>query len=86
VLFLDEPTASLDPASVLLIEEIVSEVHRRGVKVIFITHDLGQARRLAGDVVFLHRGRLAEHQPATKFFDNPLTPAARAYLDGRIVI
>lgn len=86
VLFLDEPTASLDPASVLMIERIVSEALDRGVRVIFVTHDIGQARRMARDVVFLHKGRIAEHGPAAAFFTNPVSPAARDYLNGRIVV
>jgi tungstate transport system ATP-binding protein len=86
VLFLDEPTASLDPASVQMIEQIVSAAHRRGTKIIFVTHDLGQAKRLADEVVFLHRGRLSEHTPARRFLTNPSSEAARAYLDGRIVL
>lgn len=86
VLFLDEPTASLDPASVLAIEEIVSEARARGVRIIFVTHDIGQARRMADDVVFLHRGRVAEHEPATDFFPEPRSPEARDYLNGRIVV
>ncbi len=86
VLFLDEPTASLDPASVLKIEEIVCAAHAAGTKIVFVTHDIGQARRLAGDVVFLARGRVAEHGPAARFFKSPSTDAARDYLAGRIVI
>lgn len=86
VLFLDEPTASLDPASVLAIEEIVSEARARGVRIIFVTHDMGQARRMADDVVFLNRGRVAEHEPATDFFPEPRSPEARDYLNGRIVV
>lgn len=86
VLFLDEPTASLDPASVLRIEEIVQDVAVRGTKIIFVTHDLGQAKRLADDVVFLANGKLAEHRPAEQFFSKPQTEAAQAYLEGRILI
>ena len=86
VLFLDEPTASLDPASVLAIEKIVSEARARGVRIIFVTHDMGQARRMADDVVFLHRGRIAEHSAATDFFHEPRSSAARDYLNGRIVV
>ncbi|CAG0908048.1 unnamed protein product, partial [Cyprideis torosa] len=84
VLLLDEPTASLDPASVLAIEQIVSEARNRGVRIIFVTHDIGQARRMADDVVFLHRGRVAEHSPAATFFPDPRSDAARDYLNGRI--
>lgn len=86
VLFLDEPTASLDPASTVAIERIVGEIRDSGVKIIFITHDIGQARRLGDEVLFLHRGRVKEHTPAPEFFDNPRSSAAADYLAGRIVL
>ena len=86
VMFLDEPTASLDPASVLAIERIVSDARDRGMRIIFVTHDMGQARRMADDVLFLHRGRVAEHSPASEFFPEPRCAAARDYLNGRIVV
>lgn len=86
VLFLDEPTASLDPAATAAIEAMVKQAHRRGTKVIFVTHDLGQARRLADEVVFLHRGRLLERTPAERFFEHPSSTQARDYLQGRIIL
>ncbi|WP_172327431.1 ATP-binding cassette domain-containing protein [Mangrovicoccus sp. HB161399] len=86
VLFLDEPTASLDPASVLVIERIVGEARARGTRIIFVTHDIGQARRIADEVVFLHRGRVAEHAAAADFFPEPRSQAARDYLAGRIIL
>ncbi len=86
VLFLDEPTASLDPASVQIIEQIVLERHRKGCAILFVTHDIGQARRLADDIVFLHQGRLAEFTPAEQFFDSPASEAGRAYLAGRLMV
>lgn len=86
LLFLDEPTASLDPASVLAIETIVTQARARGVRIIFVTHDMGQARRMADDVVFLNRGRIAEHSPAHEFFPTPQSAAARDHLNGRIVV
>lgn len=86
VLFLDEPTASLDPASVQMIEAIVSRARERGVRIVFVTHDAGQARRLADEVVFLHRGKVAEHEGAEEFFPVPRSQAARDYLDGKIVV
>lgn len=86
VLFLDEPTASLDPVSVLAIEEIVAGARDRGMRIIFVTHDAGQARRMADDVVFVHRGRVAEHSLAEDFFPEPQSQAARDYLNGRIVV
>src|SRR6185437_3894476 len=73
LLFLDEPAASLDPAATKAIEDIIRTVTARGVKVVMSTHDLGQARRLAGDIVLLHRGRLIESGSANDFFANPRT-------------
>ena len=85
-LLLDEPTASLDPASVGAIEEIVREARADGTKIVFVTHDVGQAKRLADEVVFLHRGRLTEHGPAAAFFAGPRTVEARVFLDGRLIV
>jgi tungstate transport system ATP-binding protein len=86
VLFLDEPTASLDPAATKAVEDIVSGAAAAGVKIVMSTHDLGQARRLAGDIVFLAKGRLIEHAPADRFFAAPSTPEARAFVAGELVI
>lgn len=85
VLFLDEPTASLDPAQTKIIEDLIAGVAATGVKIVMATHDLGEARRLAGDVVFLVRGRLVEHAPATHFFTSPASEAARRFLAGDLV-
>jgi tungstate transport system ATP-binding protein len=86
VLLMDEPTASLDPASVATIEALVGEARTAGAKILFVTHDVGQARRLADDVVFLHRGRVVEHASAEAFFTTPTSSAARDYLAGRLVL
>jgi tungstate transport system ATP-binding protein len=86
VLFLDEPTASLDPASTLAIERVLIDAKHRGIKVIVVTHDVGQARRLAQDIIFLHHGRLIEHQPAWRFFERPLSDAARGFISGGLVL
>jgi tungstate transport system ATP-binding protein len=86
VLFLDEPTASLDPASTLAIEGTVGQARDRGTKIIFITHDIGQARRLADEVVFMHHGAVVEQAPAQKFFNNPDSKEARDYIAGKIVL
>lgn len=86
VLFLDEPTASLDPASVLAIEEIVREASARGVRIVFVTHDMGQARRMADDILFLSGGGVTEHSRAADFFPEPQSKAARDYLNGKLVV
>jgi len=86
VLFLDEPTASLDPASTKAIEDMIRAVSRRGIKVVMSTHDLGEARRLAGEVVLLHRGRLVEAAAASRFFDAPQTLEARTFVAGELLV
>jgi tungstate transport system ATP-binding protein len=86
VLFLDEPTASLDPAATKAIEDIVHDIAARGVKVVMSTHDLGQAKRLAGEIVLLHRGRLIEHRPAPDFFAAPRTQEARTFIAGELLV
>jgi tungstate transport system ATP-binding protein len=86
VLFLDEPTASLDPASTKAVEDIVQTIAAAGVKIVMATHDLGQARRLAGDVVLLMRGRVVERTAVHAFFTQPATPEAAAFLRGDLII
>ncbi|WP_193568032.1 ATP-binding cassette domain-containing protein [Labrenzia sp. CE80] len=86
VLMLDEPTANLDPASTLVIEQAIASARRRGVKVILVTHDQHQARRLGEEVVFLHDGKITEHNDAESFFDSPKSAAANAYLSGDILV
>jgi tungstate transport system ATP-binding protein len=84
ILFLDEPTANLDPAAVKLVEEIIGAIHAAGTKIVMTTHDLAQARRLADEIVFLHRGRVVERGDAASFFAGPKTEAARAFVEGRL--
>ena len=85
VLFLDEPTAHLDPAATQAVETLLKQFHAAGTKLIMTTHDLGQARRLADEVLFLHRGRLLEHSPADAFFAQPHSAEAAAFLDGNLL-
>ena len=86
MLFLDEACANLDPASVGQIESVLLDARKRGQKIILITHDIAQAKRLADDIIFLHHGQLCEHSPADKFFTHPMSEQAKAYLDGQILI
>jgi tungstate transport system ATP-binding protein len=86
ILFLDEPTASLDPAATKAIEDIVRSVAKRGMTVVMSTHDLGQAKRLAGDIVFMHRGRVVENAPAADFFSAPRTDEARKFIAGELLV
>lgn len=86
VLFLDEPTASLDPAATKAVEDIINSIHEHGTRIVMTTHDLGQARRLADEVMFIHQGRVAEQTPAARFFETPDSEAGRAYLRGELFI
>ncbi|HUE45034.1 MAG TPA: ATP-binding cassette domain-containing protein [Aestuariivirgaceae bacterium] len=85
VLFLDEPTSALDPAATKAIEEMISVIHAEGVKIVMTTHDLGQARRIADEVLFLHHGQLLEHTPAAQFFEQPQTEDAQAFVRGELL-
>ncbi len=85
-LFLDEPTSNLDPAATLAIENLIRAIHSKGTAVIMATHDLGQARRLAQNVLFLHQGRLLEHSPAPEFFVHPRSAEATAFLQGKLLL
>ena len=86
VLFLDEPTASLDPAAAKAVEDVIAAASLRGIKVVMATHDLGEARRLAGDVIMLHRGRVIEAGAASAFFKGPRTPEAGRFLAGELLV
>ena len=86
VLLLDEPTASLDPASTHAIERQVQEAHEGGVTVVLVTHDIGQARRLGDDLVFLHGGRVVETGHVPEVLDTPRSEAARAWVEGRLYL
>ncbi|MGY6411994.1 MAG: ATP-binding cassette domain-containing protein [Alkalilacustris sp.] len=85
VLFLDEPSSALDPSATRAIEEMVAQFSDEGITIVMTTHNLGQARRLAQDVAFLHRGRLIEHRSAAEFFAGPRSPEARAFLAGDLI-
>ena len=80
VLFLDEPTANLDPGAARDIESIIAQVHAGGTKIIMTTHNLGQARRLGDEILFLYQGRLAERAPVDRFFRQPASAEAASFL------
>jgi tungstate transport system ATP-binding protein len=86
ILLLDEPTASLDPAASRSVEEIILMAAQSGIKIVMASHDLGQVRRLAGDVVFMLRGTVHEQGTAAEFLETPATPEAAAFLRGDLVI
>jgi tungstate transport system ATP-binding protein len=84
VLFLDEPTASLDPGATREIESIIRAFDAAGTKIVMSTHSLGQARRLGDEVIYLHQGRVAERAPIERFFPQPATVEAAAFVKGEL--
>jgi len=84
VLFLDEPTANLDPSATREVEAIIGAIHAAGAKIVMTTHNLGQARRLADEILFIHQGRLAERAPVEAFFKQPASAEAAAFIKGEL--
>lgn len=85
VLFLDEPTASLDPTATKAIEDVIGAINKMGTTIIMTTHDIGQAKRIADRVLFLHRGLLVEDASANHFFEAPQSPEAAAFIKGELL-
>jgi len=84
VLFLDEPTASLDPGATHEVEKVIAAMHEAGTKIVMVTHNLGQAHRLGDEILFLHQGRLTERTPAGRFFRRPASREAGQFLEGEL--
>jgi tungstate transport system ATP-binding protein len=84
VLFLDEPTASLDPSATREIENVIKAFDASGTKIIMATHNLGQAQRLGDEVLFLHQGRLVERTSVDRFFKQPASLEAAAFIKGEL--
>ena len=86
MLFLDEPTASLDGATKKAIEDILISASSNGTKILMSTHDLGQLKRLARDIIFLHKGIVEAHCSKEEFLTKPASKAAKQFLAGDIVL
>jgi tungstate transport system ATP-binding protein len=84
VLFLDEPTANLDPSATREIEAIIRAFDASGTKIIMSTHNLGQARRLGDEVLYLHQGRVIERAAVDRFFKQPASAEAAAFIKGEL--
>jgi len=86
VLFLDEPTASLDPAATKAIEDVIRAVAASGIKIVMSTHDLGEARRVAGEIILLHRGRVVERAAVMELLNSPKTAEAKSFIAGELLL
>ncbi|HXX83685.1 MAG TPA: ATP-binding cassette domain-containing protein [Casimicrobiaceae bacterium] len=84
VLFLDEATANLDPGATHQIERVILAMHESGTKIVMVTQNLGQARRLGDEILFVHQGRLVERAPAARFFRRPESAEAARFLEGEL--
>jgi tungstate transport system ATP-binding protein len=84
LLLLDEPTANLDPSASEAVEHIIRGIRSDGARVLMTTHNLGQATRLADDVIFLAAGRIQEQASASRFFARPRSQAARLFIQGEL--
>lgn len=85
VILLDEPTAELDPVGTAYIEKLIKTITNEGTKILMTTHDLGQAQRLANDILFLHQGKLLEFSSSEEFFTKPTTTTAQNFIEGKLL-
>ena len=86
ILFLDEATSNLDPYSIQIIEKIIKEINKNGTKVIAVTHDLSQAKRLADDIVFMNKGKICEQSAVKKFFEQPDSKEGKFFIKGNLIV
>ena len=84
LLVLDEPTASLDPGATAEIERVIASIAAEGTRIVMTTHNLGQARRLADEIVFIHAGKAVERSASDRFFEQPVSNEARLFLQGEL--
>ena len=84
VLFLDEPTANLDPGAAREVESLIGQIRAGGTKIVMTTHNLGQAKRLGDEILFLSQGRLVERTPVDQFFAKPQSAEADAFIRGEL--
>ncbi len=85
LLFLDEPCASLDGESTHEIEEILLRTKADGTRIVMSTHNVGQTRRLADEILFVYRGKVLEEGPAPAFLAGPKTQEATAHINGELL-
>lgn len=86
IIFLDEPTSSLDPGVTRMIEKMILQAARDGAKIVMVSQDLGQARRLASEILFCHKGKIVEQCVAPTFFDQQSSDAARTFMSGGLAL
>ena len=86
ILLLDEPTANADPLTTIKIEKIIKEESIAGKKILLVTHNIPQAKRLGQDIAFIHRGKVLEHCDKAVFVNHPKVKEINQFLEGEVVI
>ena len=86
ILLLDEPTANADPRTTIKIEKIIKEEAIAGKKILLVTHNIPQAKRLGQDIAFIHRGKVLEHCDKAVFVNHPKVKEINQFLEGEVVI
>ena len=86
ILLLDEPTANADPLTTIKIEKIIKEEAIAGKKILLVTHNIPQAKRLGQDIAFIHRGKVLEHCDKAVFVNHPKVKEINQFLEGEILI
>jgi len=86
ILLLDEPTANADPLTTVKIEKIIKEEAIAGKKILLVTHNIPQAKRLGQDIAFIHRGKVLEHCDKAVFLNHPKVKEINQFLEGEILI
>mgnify|MGYP001021854645 FL=1 len=86
VLFLDEPTANLDPQNVAMVESLISDIQKQfSTTVIIVTHNLFQAKRIAEEVIFMHQGKIIEKASAKTIFNDPAENLTKQFVHGTMI-
>jgi tungstate transport system ATP-binding protein len=83
VLLIDEPTANLDPANAMIIEQSMKEA-ARSCLIILTTHNLPQARRVSHSIIHLYEGRVVEEAETNSFFASPRDERTRLFINGEL--
>ncbi|MFK7994685.1 MAG: ATP-binding cassette domain-containing protein [Granulosicoccus sp.] len=86
ILFLDEATANVDPSSTLVIEQQLRAAIDDGLSVVMVSHDQGQVKRMADDVLLLHKGQVIEHASRQQFFDQPGHRLTQRWIAGELLV
>jgi ABC-type polar amino acid transport system ATPase subunit len=81
IMLFDEPTSALDPEMIREVLDVMRDLARSGITMLIVTHEMGFARQVADQVIFMDGGRVVEAAKMDAFFSNPGTPRARQFID-----